>query len=107
MSGIRHCSTIALPPTGRSSQIIMASQSIEPDLKDFLSVDSHKQIKMLAAIQRFVDESISKTINIAKETTKEEIKQIIIDSMNHPLKGITIYRDGSRFNQPNKLVNGE
>lgn len=101
--GIRHCSTMALPPTGRSSQIIGASQSIEPDFIDFLKVNSHQQIEMLAAIQKFVDESISKTINVKNETTVEEIKQMLLDSIHHDLKGITIYRDGSRSNQPMKM----
>ena len=102
-NGIRHCATISLPPTGRSSQIVGASQSIEPNFKDFLKVASHEQISMIAEIQKFVDESISKTINVKNETTVDEIKQILIDSMKHNLKGITIYRDGSRSNQPEKM----
>jgi ribonucleoside-diphosphate reductase alpha chain len=101
--GIRHCATISLPPTGRSSQIIRASQSIEPNFKDFLEVASYEQISMMATIQKFVDESISKTINVKNETTIDEIKQILLDSMEHKLKGITIYRDGSRSNQPEKM----
>jgi ribonucleoside-diphosphate reductase alpha chain len=103
VSGIRHCATIALPPTGRSSQIISASQSIEPDFKDFLKISSHKQIEMIFVIQKFVDESISKTINVKNETSVEEIKQMLLDAMEHNLKGITIYRDGSRSNQPKKI----
>jgi ribonucleoside-diphosphate reductase alpha chain len=102
-NGIRHCSTTALPPTGRSSQIVKASQSIEPSFKNFLHVDSHKQIEMVAAIQKFIDEAISKTINVKNETTVEEIKNILLESMSHGLKGITIYRDGSRSNQPKKI----
>ena len=101
--GIRHCATISLPPTGRSSQVVGASQSIEPNFKDFLKVTSSEQISMIAAIQKFVDESISKTINVKNETTIDEIKQILLDSMAHRLKGITIYRDGSRSNQPEKM----
>jgi ribonucleoside-diphosphate reductase alpha chain len=104
-SGIRHCSTIALPPTGRSSQVIGASQSIEPHFSEFLEVTSHEQLEMIATIQKFVDESISKTINVSHETTVEQIAQIIMDAIKHNLKGITIYRDGSRSNQPKKLIN--
>ncbi|MDP1833528.1 MAG: ribonucleotide reductase N-terminal alpha domain-containing protein [Candidatus Moranbacteria bacterium] len=102
-NGIRHCATISLPPTGRSSQIIGASQSIEPNFKDFLKVTSHEQISVIAEIQKFVDESISKTINVKNETTIDEIKQMLLDSMSQRLKGITIYRDGSRSNQPEKM----
>ncbi|MDZ7587312.1 MAG: hypothetical protein U0946_06145, partial [Patescibacteria group bacterium] len=84
-NGIRHCATISLPPTGRSSQIIGASQSIEPNFKDFLKVTSHEQISVIAEIQKFVDESISKTINVKNETTIDEIKQMLLDSMSQRL----------------------
>lgn len=103
VNGIRHCSTTALPPTGRSSQIIEASPSIEPNFKDFLQINSHKQIMMISEIQKFIDESISKTVNVKNETSVEEIKLVLLDSMKSNLKGITIYRDGSRLNQPNKF----
>lgn len=100
INGIRNCSTIALPPTGRSSYLIKASQSIEPYFDEILEVSPYQQLKMISVIQKFVDESISKTINLSESITIEEIKHIILDSLDLPLKGITFYRDMSRNGQP-------
>lgn len=94
---------MALPPTGRSSLIIGASQSIEPYFEEMLDVSPEDQLLMIASIQRFVDESISKTVNVNEETILEEIKSIIRKAIDLNLKGITIYRDKSRNYQPTKL----
>lgn len=102
-NGIRNCATIALPPTGRSSLIIGASQSIEPHFEEMLGVSPEDQLLMVSSIQKFVDESISKTINLSEDITPEQIKKIIKKSITLNLKGITIYRDKSRNYQPTKL----
>jgi ribonucleoside-diphosphate reductase alpha chain len=102
-SGVRNCATIALPPTGRSSLIIRASQSIEPYFEKMLRISSENQLLMIASIQKFVDESISKTVNVNENTTFGEIEKIIKKSITLNLKGVTIYRDKSRNYQPAKL----
>ena len=103
--GIRNCATIALPPTGRSSLLIGASPSIEPRFNKALEISPENQLLMVASIQKFVDESISKTINIPENSTVEDIKNILKTSMVLPLKGITVYRDKSRNHQPINLLN--
>lgn len=105
--GIRNCATIALPPTGRSSLLIGVSPSIEPQFNEALEISPENQLLMIASIQKFVDESISKTINIPENSTVEDIKNILKTSINLPLKGITIYRDKSRNHQPINLLNIE
>lgn len=101
--GIRNCSTIALPPTGRSSYIIGASPSIEPYFSEMLKTTYGAQLDLLSSFQKFTDESISKTINVAESTTTEEIENILLSSIDSNLKGITIYRDKSREAQPEKI----
>lgn len=58
------------------------------------------RIKMQAALQKGISNSISSTINLPKETTVDEIKEIYMTSWKSGLKGITIYRDGSLNSQP-------
>ena len=55
-----------------------------------------EHIDIQAAAQEFCDTSISKTINMKKGTTPEEVKQAYIYAWRKGLKGCTVYVDGSR-----------
>jgi ribonucleoside-diphosphate reductase alpha chain len=57
-------------------------------------------IAMQAAAQEILDNSISKTINFPREATMEEARDAIILAHHTGCKGITIYRDGSKDDQP-------
>ncbi|NIA17460.1 MAG: vitamin B12-dependent ribonucleotide reductase, partial [Planctomycetes bacterium] len=59
-------------------------------------------IKMMAAVQPFISGAISKTINMPKDTTAEEIKSAYIEGWKRGLKAVAIYRDGSKMMQPVK-----
>ena len=47
-------------------------------------------------IQKWVDHSISVTVNIPEETTEELVSEIYKTGWESGCKGITVYRDGSR-----------
>jgi ribonucleoside-diphosphate reductase alpha chain len=57
-------------------------------------------IKMMGATQPFISGAISKTVNVPKEATVEEITQAYIESWRLGAKAISIYRDGSKRTQP-------
>lgn len=59
-------------------------------------VDWVQKVKMQGAIQRWVDHSISVTVNIPEETTEEMVRLIYETAWSSGCKGCTIYRDGSR-----------
>lgn len=59
-------------------------------------IDWVNKVKMQGAIQKWVDHSISVTVNIPKETTKEIVSTIYQTAWECGCKGCTIYRDGSR-----------
>ena len=62
-----------------------------------LSAEEH--IRVQAAIQRWVDSSISKTANAPHDFTIEETKKLYELAYELGCKGVTIYRDGSRDTQ--------
>jgi ribonucleoside-diphosphate reductase alpha chain len=57
-------------------------------------------IKMMGAAQPFLSGAISKTVNVPKEATADEIMQAYIESWRLGVKAISIYRDGSKRTQP-------
>ena len=59
-------------------------------------IDWVAKVKMQGAIQKWVDHSISVTVNIPKETSKEIVREIYETAWKSGCKGCTIYRDGSR-----------
>ena len=59
-------------------------------------IDWVSKVKMQGAIQKWVDHSISVTVNIPKETTEEIVSTIYMTAWESGCKGCTIYRDGSR-----------
>jgi ribonucleoside-diphosphate reductase alpha chain len=57
-------------------------------------------VKMMGAVQPFISGAISKTVNVPKGATVEEIQQAYIDSWRLGAKAVSIYRDGSKRTQP-------
>ena len=79
-----------------------AAEDIESVLPDYLlrtahKIDSHKRVEIQGLIQKYIDHSISSTINLPEDVKPEIISDIYLKAWKEKLKGVTIYRDGSRF----------
>ena len=59
-------------------------------------IDWKKRVEMQAIVQKYTTHSISSTINLASDVSEELVGDIYMDSWKQGLKGITVYRDGSR-----------
>ncbi len=59
-------------------------------------IDPKFRIKLQKTINKYVDQSISNTINLPNTCTEEEISDLYSYAWQSGLKGVTVYRDGSR-----------
>lgn len=59
-------------------------------------IDWVKRVRLQAIIQKYITHSISSTINLPNNVSEAEVSTIYLESWKQGLKGITVYRDGSR-----------
>ncbi|MEH6682287.1 MAG: adenosylcobalamin-dependent ribonucleoside-diphosphate reductase [Sediminicola sp.] len=59
-------------------------------------VDWLSKIRLQGAVQKWVDHSISVTINLPNDATEELVGQLYMEAWETGCKGVTVYRDGSR-----------
>lgn len=61
-----------------------------------MDISPEEHVLMQAALQRFVDNSISKTINFPPDATVDDVKKVYRMAWELGLKGLTVYVTGSR-----------
>jgi len=59
-------------------------------------VDWMSKVRMQGQVQKWVDHSISVTINLPSTATEELVGQLYVEAWKSGCKGVTVYRDGSR-----------
>jgi ribonucleotide reductase alpha subunit len=60
-------------------------------------INPETRVKVQGICQDYIDHSISSTVNLPESVSPEVISKVYLDAWQRGLKGITIYRDGSRF----------
>ncbi len=84
---------VATMPKEKLNQLIEESPYYRATAND---VDWVQKVTMQGAIQKWVDHSISVTVNVPESTPESMVKQIYETAWKAGCKGCTIYRDGSR-----------
>lgn len=72
----------------------------DKNLPDYVNtahdIDPYFRVKMQGIVQKYVDSSISSTVNLAEDISVDTIADIYMKAYKAGLKGITVYREGSR-----------
>lgn len=71
----------------------------EEDFRTAHQVDWTWHLAHQETFQKHTDNAISKTINMPADTRIEEVREAVLSAWMHGLKGVTVYRDGSRDHQ--------
>jgi adenosylcobalamin-dependent ribonucleoside-diphosphate reductase len=111
-SGIEPMYAPAFKRTFRKGDELASEELVDPMFQDFvnqgrdvshfvgamdLSIRDH--MEMQRTCQRHVDNAVSKTINLRADTSAEELSDLYMEFIGD-LKGVTVYPDGSRADQP-------
>jgi len=80
-------------------ELILSGQSEKPDwLIDTYDLTPTDHLEIQTTIQKYLDNAISKTVNCPKDMNKNDLNDLLLEFL-YDVKGITIYRDGSKEDQ--------
>lgn len=63
---------------------------------DSSEIDAKDRVKMQATIQKYIDNSISSTVNLPIDATVKDVEDVYMYAWKLGVKGITVYREGTR-----------
>ena len=85
--------------TGRLGDVAGVPEELKRLFVTALEVPVEQHIAIQSAFQRHVDNSVSKTVNMPEDATPQDVERAYVMAWERGLKGITIYRYGSRSAQ--------
>jgi len=105
--GRKHLSMTCIAPTGGITLLTKNKGfSIEPYFEEANSFGWRDHLKMQSLWQLWIDNAISKTINLDQNSNIEEVYKCYLEAYRLGCKSITVYRDQSHSQQPIKVGGG-
>ena len=85
--------------TGTVGQLPEVPAQVRAAFVTALEISPEWHLEMQAAVQRHVDAAVAKTVNLPSGATVADVRATFLAAWQSEVKGITIYRDGSRPGQ--------
>jgi ribonucleoside-diphosphate reductase alpha chain len=91
--------TASITRTGRVRGNPEVPDDVQRSFPTALEIDPSWHLRMQAAMQRHVDASVSKTVNLPAHATVDDVRRLFLDGWRLGVKGLTVYRYASRADQ--------
>lgn len=96
MGGKRRSFVVKHPGLARYFEVCGKKEELDDRWVNAHEVDHKYRVRLQGLIQKYIDASISSTINLPRDVSVDVVREIYIDAWKEGLKGITVYREGSR-----------
>lgn len=87
-------------------KMVKNNEEIPEWFVDSFDLKPEDHFNIQCTVQKYVDASVSKTINLPKDTTGDDLSRLLLEYV-HDLKGVTVYKDGCRGEQPLNQISKE
>ncbi len=84
---------------GRLAEGLDAPEDLRAVFRTAMDIAPRAHLAMQAAFQRHTDNAVSKTVNLPNHATRDDIRAIYMEAYHQGVKGVTVYRDGSKTGQ--------
>lgn len=90
---------LEIAKTGSVQKIQMIPEDVRRIFVTSLDIAPEWHVRMQAVFQRYVDNAVSKTVNLPPDATVEDVRRVYMLAHKLKCKGITVYRYGSKKEQ--------
>jgi len=91
--------TMKIAKAGSVQSLAQVPDDLQPIFATALDIAPEWHVKMQAAFQKYVDNAVSKTVNLPADATPEDVRKVFLLAYKLKCKGVTVYRYGSRREQ--------